>query len=51
MSSTPSPERYRLELVAQPHRVPAVVRLRRLLKRLLRTHGFKCTRVERIDRR
>jgi hypothetical protein len=34
--------RYQLLLEAQPGDVPAILRLRRLLKTLLRGYGFRC---------
>jgi hypothetical protein len=37
----PEPQRYRLILEAAPDSVPAVDRLRRLLKRLGRAYGFR----------
>lgn len=40
-------ETYRLTIEAQPHAtVPAQVRLRSVLKRLLRTFGFRAVKVE-----
>jgi hypothetical protein len=35
-------ERFELELVAQPDEVPAIVRLKRLLKVALRAFGLRC---------
>jgi hypothetical protein len=43
----PAPE-YRLRLRALPDRVPAAVRLRRLLKVLLRGYGFRALAVEEV---
>jgi hypothetical protein len=40
--------RYRLELVALPHVDQPAYALRQLLRRALRTHGFRCTSVEEI---
>lgn len=40
--------RYRLLLQAQAGPVPAVVRLRRALKCLLRSFGLKCVAVEEV---
>ncbi len=37
--------RYRLLIEALPSEVPVVVRLRCVLKRLLRTFGFRCVEV------
>ncbi|GIW82602.1 MAG: hypothetical protein KatS3mg105_4409 [Gemmatales bacterium] len=39
---------YRLTFQAQPDDVPAVVRLRRLLKLALRVFGFRCVSAEEI---
>jgi hypothetical protein len=36
----------RLTLRAERQDVPAIVRLRRLLKALLRGYGFRCVRIE-----
>ena len=41
----PEPDRYRLTLEATPDGVPAVHRLRRLLKRLRRSNGFRAVSV------
>ena len=42
-------ETYRLTIEAQPHAtVPAQVRLRSVLKRLLRTFGFRAVKVEEV---
>lgn len=38
-------EVYVLTLRAEKHDVPVTIRLRAVLKRLLRDHGFRCTRV------
>jgi len=42
-------ERYTLTIEAEPHRVPAIIRLRRLLKLALRTFKLKCIRCEQQD--
>jgi hypothetical protein len=36
-------ELYVLTLPAEQHDVPGIIRLRAVLKRLLRDHGFRCT--------
>lgn len=41
--------RYRLELIAMPcDSCPPARRLRAVLKRLLRTHGLRCDRIEEV---
>jgi hypothetical protein len=39
-------ESFRLEIVALPDDVSAIIRLRRFLKTLLRGYGFRCQRIE-----
>lgn len=39
---------WQLTLKPLPGPVPPVVRMRRILKSLLRTYGFRCTKVEEI---
>lgn len=41
--------RFVLTLEPLPGKLPAIVRLRRLLKRLLRSGGFRCVRIEETD--
>jgi hypothetical protein len=45
------PEIYVLTLQAQDHEVPAILRLRALLKRALRDYGLRCISVVRDLRR
>lgn len=40
------PEVIRLTLKALPSPIPAIIRLRRALKYLLRSCGFRCERIE-----
>lgn len=39
---SPPPEVFRLTLRSRPSNVPAIIRLRRLLKTLLRLYDFVC---------
>jgi hypothetical protein len=41
-------ETYLIVLRSELSNIPAVIRLRQVLKSLLRTHGFRCTKVEEI---
>ena len=42
MTSQPDTEVFVITLRAEPHDVPAILRLRAALKRLLRDYGLKC---------
>jgi hypothetical protein len=44
-----SGERFHLELQATPGTVPAIIRLRRALKGLLRGYGLQCVRIREIE--
>ena len=44
-----SKPKYTLTLEAQPSKVPATVRLRRLLKTMLRSYGFRCTAIRETE--
>jgi len=41
----PTPERYVLTIQSLPDEVPAIVRLRRVLKAVLRSHRFRCIEI------
>ncbi len=43
MSTHQGGEEYELRIVAKPDDAPAIIRLRRILKALLRTYNFRCT--------
>jgi hypothetical protein len=44
----PTSERYELVLRAEPWSVPAIIRLRRLLKLALRSFGLRCVELKEL---
>ena len=49
MTAEPPPKIYAVTFRAEEHDVPAILRLRELLKRALRDYGLRCVRL-RADR-
>lgn len=45
-STKPRKPQIQLTLESVPSTVPVAIRLRSVLKRLLRTYGFRCTRID-----